>query len=215
VTRSLLAAGDTGLAPSDRLLDVVDLLDRFAPAPDGPVPPGSPWVSGRAAVAEGMRRFALEHADALERGNAMGHFTGSGAVVDAAGERTLLMFHRKLQRWLQPGGHADGDANLVAVALKEAAEETGIDGLRIDPDPIDVDVHVIPKPHPGASGSHLHLDVRFLVVAPPGAVEVANDESEELRWVTAAELADERLGLDAGTIRLFRAAFVRFASRLS
>jgi 8-oxo-dGTP pyrophosphatase MutT (NUDIX family) len=205
VDRQLLAAGDPALAPSSRLSDVVALL-RGLVEPSGPDKRAS-QMDPQALLAAGMGGFAEHHPDALVRTNAMGHFTGSAFVVDAAGERGLLLFHRKLQRWLQPGGHADGDANLVAVALREAIEETGIDGLRIDPVPIDVDVHVIPHPHPGGQGSHLHLDVRFLVIAPPEAVERGNHESEALRWVTFDELAG--LGVDAGTVRLAEAGFAR------
>jgi len=128
--------------------------------------------------------------------------------VDAAVERTLVMFHRKLQRWLQPGGHAEGDANLAGVALKEATEETGIEALRVDVLPIDLDIHEVAPP---AEGPHLHLDVRFVVIAPPGAVEQGNDESEALRWVTIDELAE--LGVDRGTLRLARAGFARAGAR--
>ena len=105
-------------------------------------------------------------ADALLRTGRPGHFTGSALVVDATATRVLLLFHTKLQRWLQPGGHADGDANLAAVALREATEETGICGLRVALPAIDLDVHEVAPP---AEDPHLHLDVRFLVVAPEGA----------------------------------------------
>ena len=96
-----------------------------------------------------------------------------------------MLFHTKLQRWLQPGGHADGDTNLAAVALREAAEEIGVSGLRIDPRPLD-------------------LDVRFLVVAPVGSVLAANHESEALRWVRWDEL--DRYDPDPGLRRLASAA---------
>ena len=109
-----------------------------------------------------------------------GHLTGSAFVVSDDGERAVLLFHRKLRRWLQPGGHADGDMNLVHVALREATEETGIDGLAVDPEPVDLDIHEV---RPPSEDAHLHLDVRFLVVAPPHAVLAANDESDAIRWV--------------------------------
>lgn len=92
---------------------------------------------------------------------------------------------------MQPGGHADGDANLAHVAWREATEETGIEGLAVVVPPIDVDVHRVAPP---GDVPHDHLDVRFLVVAPAGAEPVGNHESEALRWVTPtglAELADE------------------------
>lgn len=145
--------------------------------------------------------FFLDHPDAAERSCAVGHLTGSALVVEATGRRTLLMLHRKLGRWFQPGGHADGDANLAAVALREATEETGIDGLRVALPAIDVDVHRVQPP---GSEPHLHLDARFLVVAPAGAAEQANEESLALRWVTEDELDALDPPVDDSTRRLVR-----------
>ena len=143
------------------------------------------------------------HGAALaDRTTAPGHLTGSALVVDSDGERVLLMLHAKLRRWLQPGGHADGDHRLAGVALREATEETGIAGLRVLVPAVDVDIH--PVDHRDALAEHLHLDVRFVVVAPPGAVEVGNHESLGLRWVTWDELPD---AVDEeGILRLARAA---------
>lgn len=109
------------------------------------------------------------------------------------------MLHRKLGRWFQPGGHADGDANLAAVALKEAQEETGLDGLEVVVPAIDVDVHRVEPPREPA---HLHLDTRYLVLAPAGAHEHANEESLALRWVTEAELDELDPPVDESTRRL-------------
>ena len=135
-----------------------------------------------------------------------GHLTGSEFVVNSAGTHALLLFHRKLQRWLQPGGHADGDCNLAAVALKEATEESGIVGLRVDPLPLDLDIHVVAPPR---EDRHLHLDVRFLVVAPEGAEARINDESEGFCWLNPEQLA--AADVDEGLRRLATAGFERFA----
>ena len=91
---------------------------------------------------EQMLRFAAEHDDALLRTCEAGHFTGSALVLDALHERMLLMLHAKAGLWLQPGGHADGQADLAAVAFREATEETGIAGLRLVRPAIDLDIHV-------------------------------------------------------------------------
>lgn len=139
------------------------------------------------------------HADVAERSCLPGHLTGSALVVDATATRTLLMLHRKLGRWFQPGGHADGDANLAAVALREATEETGVAGLRVLVPAIDVDVHEV---RPPGEHAHLHLDVRFLVLAPDDPVVVANVESLALRWVSETELDQLDPPLDPGTRRL-------------
>lgn len=152
------------------------------------------------------RRRVLELVDAhhgiAERWCRPGHLTGSSFVVDPSRDACLLLFHTKLQRWLQPGGHADGDTNLARVALREAAEETGIDGLRVVVPAIDVDVHRVAPPK---EDPHLHLDVRYLVLAPAGADPVGNHESEGLRWVTPAELVD--FDVDDGLRRMAAAGF--------
>lgn len=151
----------------------------------------------QAAVRAEMLAFAAGHDDALWRTCGPGHFTGSALVVHADREQVLLLFHTKLQRWLQPGGHLDGDANLAASALREATEESGIEGLQVVVPAVDLDIHEVRPPKEEA---HLHLDVRFVVLAPEGAEVVGNHESQALRWVRPDELAG--LGADEGLVRL-------------
>ena len=165
----------------------------------GAVPPGDDALERDRLL---MAHLIEGRADAADRATRPGHLTGSAFVVDATAEHALLLFHTKLQRWLQPGGHADGDTNLAAVALREATEESGIDGLRVWPDPIDLDIHRVAPPR---EDPHLHLDVRYLVVAPSGAQPVGNAESQALRWVGESELA--AYDVDAGLLRLARSAF--------
>jgi 8-oxo-dGTP pyrophosphatase MutT (NUDIX family) len=146
--------------------------------------------------------FVARHPDPFDRRIAEGHLTGSALVVSANGDRALLLHHRKLDRWLQPGGHADlGESEGEAVALREAREETGIEGLWLHPTaprPLDVDVHDIPAR--GAEPAHEHLDLRYLVVAPESAVTArCQEETNELRWVRWDDL--EELGPDAGLRR--------------
>jgi 8-oxo-dGTP pyrophosphatase MutT (NUDIX family) len=130
-------------------------------------------------------RFTAAHDDALLRTCGPGHLTGSALVLEPVAERILLLHHRKLQKWLQPGGHADGDANLAAVALREATEETGIEHLKVVVPAIHLDVHRVEPPR---EPPHLHYDVRFLLLAREDAVAVGNHESTELRWVSLEEL---------------------------
>ena len=142
-------------------------------------------------------RWIDEHPDALQRSCTAGHLTGSALVVDADGRRIALLRHRKLRRWLQPGGHADGEANLAATALREATEETGIEGLRVAVPAVDLDVHRVEPP---GEAPHLHLDVRYLVIAPPSARLRGNHESTGLLWVAPGDLA--AYGVDDGLRRL-------------
>lgn len=187
------------------------LLDGDHPslAPSGDLMVARAVVAGFGAPElDAARRQVLgildERPDALARTCRPGHLTGSAMVLDAIGSRACLLLHRKLGRWLQPGGHADGDANLAAVALREATEETGIAGLRVDPDPVDLDVHRVDPP---GEDPHLHLDVRFLVVAPVGAEPEGNHESTGIGWFTPGEM--DRLDVDEGIVRLHRAAVQR------
>jgi len=137
---------------------------------------------------------------ALDRTTMPGHLTASAVVFNHDATETLLLFHTKLQRWLQPGGHADGEANLARVALNEATEETGIEGLEIVDPAIDIDIHRV---EPGDMEPHDHFDVRFLVFAPAGAEPVNNHESQDIRWVPFDQL--DEYDLDEGTHRLITA----------
>ena len=157
-----------------------------------------------------IRHLIEGRAESAARTTRPGHLTGSAFVVDSTATHALLLFHTKLQRWLQPGGHADGDMNLVNVAWREATEESGIEGLMIDPAPIDLDIHRVAPPKEDA---HLHLDVRFLVVAPFGAQPVANDESQAMLWVAEADLAT--YDLDPGLRRMAVAGFARARALLA
>jgi 8-oxo-dGTP pyrophosphatase MutT (NUDIX family) len=134
-----------------------------------------------------VEELVAAHADCFERTCDPGHITGSAWIVSADGERALLVHHRKLNKWLQPGGHADGQTDVAEVALREAREETGLNDLQLaDATPLDVDVHVIPAR--GADPAHEHHDIRFLFVAPEGATPIVSDESHAVRWFTGAEL---------------------------
>lgn len=157
--------------PSDSLLA---LLAHHSPADDK-----------ERGDLERMRALATQLERPFSRSQPRAHFTGSAVVVDPAGERVAMVHHAKLQRWLQPGGHAEeADAgSMEATALREASEETGC-RVRLHeraPRPLDVDVHPIParKDEP----EHLHLDVRYLVVAEnPEALAHDPNESFGARW---------------------------------
>ncbi len=133
-------------------------------------------------------QFAETHPDCLLRSCAPGHLTGSAWIVSPDRTQTLLTHHLKLDKWLQLGGHADGDADLLAVALREALEESGLVGLRALSRAIfDVDRHWIPprKADPG----HHHYDLRFAFEADPTEPLVrAHAESKGLAWVELAHV---------------------------
>jgi NUDIX domain-containing protein len=163
-------------------------------------PPNEAQLAERAA----MLAFIDAHPnDAHLRSCVPGHLTASCLLLNHAGTHALLTHHRKLKKWLQLGGHCDGDANLAHVAWLEATEESGIDGIEIDPRPVDLDIHTIPARK--SDPEHLHLDARFIARAPEGAKEVISAESIDLAWVSPAELA--QLSTDDSVTRLFELAF--------
>lgn len=133
-------------------------------------------------VAADTLRFVRGQADCLLRTCVPGHLTGSAWIVSPARDRVLLTHHRKLDKWLQLGGHADGDPDLAAVALREAREESGLTGLRlVSPLIFDLDVHVIPARR--ADPAHRHYDLRFLIEADPAEPLAISEESKDLAWV--------------------------------
>jgi 8-oxo-dGTP pyrophosphatase MutT (NUDIX family) len=123
-----------------------------------------------------------------------GHLTCSACVLDAAHARVLLLHHARLERWLQPGGHAEpGDTTPLAGALRELGEESGLEAL----EPlrgadggalVDLDVHEIPAR--GGEPAHLHYDLRYAFAADGSAEVRKSDESHALRWVDVERLAD-------------------------
>ncbi|MCD9087244.1 NUDIX hydrolase [Stenotrophomonas sp. SY1] len=129
--------------------------------------------------------------DPFSRERLAGHFTGSAWLVSADGKRALLTHHRKLQRWLQLGGHADGDRNLAAVALREAEEESGLPVLALQTGTIfDLDRHWIPER--GEVPGHWHYDVRYVVVAGEDERFAVSEESLELAWRPIMDIASEQ-----------------------
>jgi 8-oxo-dGTP pyrophosphatase MutT (NUDIX family) len=148
----------------------------------------APSDAGERRMLTNMIQFATAYENCCERSLAIGHMTGSAWVIDLDRTHVLLTHHRKLNRWLQMGGHADGDPDLRAVALREAREESGLNRLEVlQPTPFDVDVHEIPER--GTEPRHFHYDVRFLIKADRTEPLVVSEESHALAWLPLQELA--------------------------
>jgi 8-oxo-dGTP pyrophosphatase MutT (NUDIX family) len=179
--------------------ELTGLLERYAAA----------WPGERELVRRFLD-FVRSRPDCLQRSCAPGHITASAWIVSADGARCLLTRHRKLGRWLQLGGHVDGEPRVERAALREAREESGMERFELLAPPggllpLDLDVHPIPAR--AAEPAHLHWDVRFLLRAGPGQELRPSDESLELSWLAAGEL--ERYTTEASVLRLQQKAAAR------
>ena len=140
-------------------------------------------------VTERFAAFVRDYPDCFQRSLSIGHVTGSAWIVNATGDSVLLTHHRKLNRWLQPGGHADGDSDVLAVALREAMEETGLDPLEpVSAAIFDLDIHPIPAR--GTEPQHEHFDIRFLIHHSGDGAFAVSEESHDLAWVPLDSLSD-------------------------
>ena len=119
--------------------------------------------------------------DCFERSCVPGHFTGSSWLLNKDGSQALLLLHGKFDRWLQAGGHCDGDSDILGVALREAQEESGIIDIKpVSESIFDIDAHLIP-PH-GSDPAHYHYDVRFLLQVQSDEPLICSSESRDLKW---------------------------------
>ncbi|GAA5168942.1 NUDIX hydrolase [Amycolatopsis dongchuanensis] len=149
--------------------DALSTLDKWRPA-----------SAAQESLRQAFLGFLAAREDACSRSCEAGHITASAVLLDADGSRVLLTLHPRVGRWLQLGGHCEeSDPSLVEAALREAREESGIEDLRIEPEPVHLDVHPITC---SLGVPTRHFDVRFAVRAPRGAEPVRSDESDDLRW---------------------------------
>ena len=141
-----------------------------------------PFDAHEYSMCERIVKFVKENPDCFERTLLVGHITGSAFIVNKQRTHTLMTHHQKLDKWLQLGGHSDGDPNTMNVALREAEEESGLKTIaQISEDIFDVDVHKIParKNEP----AHYHYDIRFLFEADDAEKLIITNESNDLQWI--------------------------------
>ncbi len=143
----------------------------------------TPFVM-EAALVHRIISFVENNPDCFKREAPHGHITGSAWVINPGRDKVVLLHHRKHDRWFQPGGHADGETDVMNVALRETREETGLPAGAIkllDRNIFDVDIHFIP-PDNNTPG-HQHYDIRFLLEADDRLPLPGNDESYDIAWV--------------------------------
>jgi 8-oxo-dGTP pyrophosphatase MutT (NUDIX family) len=178
--------------------DALTVLSRWA----------SPTVE-QAALREEYVAHLHAHRDGTSRDCSPAHLTCGAVVLDATGDRVLLTLHAKARRWFHLGGHLEpGDPSLAAAALREATEESGAEGLVLDPVPVQLDAHEVS--FCGGLPATRHLDVRFLAVAPPGSEVAVSDESLDVAWWPVDGLPTEEASLH----QLVDLARARLAVRL-
>lgn len=145
--------------------------------------------------------FVQANPRCFERSLDIGHITGSAWIVDLDKTHVLLTHHRKLDRWLQLGGHADGDPDILNVAWREAREESGLAHVSpVSENIYDLDVHAIPAS--SKELAHFHYDVRFLFTADRHVPLVISSESKDLAWVPVVDI--EKYSVDDSIMRMVR-----------
>jgi 8-oxo-dGTP pyrophosphatase MutT (NUDIX family) len=163
----------------------------------------------RAFISRFLELLKDDHA--FQRTHLPGHITGSAWIVDETKNFVLLTHHAKLHRWLQPGGHADGDEDIYRVATREAREETGITEYKILSTTLfDIDIHIIPARLDFPE--HHHYDIRLLLEASCSASLVVTEESHAVEWVPISEIAS-RSGHNHSMQRMSEKVKVLFAAQ--
>lgn len=135
-------------------------------------------------MVEDVISFVESTPNCFENRHAHGHITASAWIVDEDRKKTGLVHHKKLNKWMQPGGHSDGNSDTAQESLREATEEFGDIGLElVTEDIFDVDIHPIPEDKKRGLGKHLHYDIRFLIRGDSSKDPILSDESHEAAWI--------------------------------
>jgi 8-oxo-dGTP pyrophosphatase MutT (NUDIX family) len=181
--------------------------DRFLALLDAHQPADAKEIADIALI----RRMAARIDNLMDQRQREGHITGGALVMDAHSGRFLLHFHKKLNRWLQFGGHAEvSEPDPSHTALRESCEESGLSDLRfLVAHPVDIDVHSIPAR--GDQPEHLHLDFRYVLLTnTPHQVSVPADESPHFRWLATDDLRTADIHIDPALRRLIAKAVALF-----
>jgi len=147
--------------------------------------------------------FVKEHENCFDRSLSKGHITGSAWLIDTDASHVFFTHHKKLNQWFQPGGHSDGDPNTLAVSMREASEESGIEDVFIQPvhnSIFDIDIHTIPanKREP----EHLHYDIRFLLETDKSHPLKISEESNEIAWIPLNDI--EKYSTETSILRMLK-----------
>lgn len=121
-----------------------------------------------------------------------GHITGSALLLNLTGDQVLMNYHKGLNKWLHFGGHADGEEDIFAVAIRETMEESGLTAFKpVSPSIIDIDIHSIPANPNKNEPAHEHFDIRYIMrMTTEDKTPVISPESVKLQWMTFDEASD-------------------------
>lgn len=159
-------------------------------------------------TADKLLHFISNTPSCFSRNNQEGHITGSAWLINPKGDKALLTLHHKLKRWMQTGGHADGNPDTLEVALREAEEESGITGIQpVSREIFDIDIHLIPARPAKGEPEHYHYDVRYLLRAPHEEFAIS-DESDALAWWTEEDFFTRSAELDSSVQRMAQRYFL-------
>jgi 8-oxo-dGTP pyrophosphatase MutT (NUDIX family) len=177
--------------PHEASLNPKKLLERY-----------SSWAPYQRFCRKTMLHFLADYPH-FSRESHIGHFTASAFLLNPKGTHALLLHHKKLGLWVQPGGHCDGEKDLLKVALQETREETGLEATAVSTQIFDLDIHWIPPQK--AELGHFHFDVRFLLQAPSEKFQ-NNHESLDMCW---SPLRKPKADIDDSLRRMFDLASSR------
>lgn len=170
---------------------LLDLLNKYNPVTD---------IKHQVAAKQQIIKFVNENSNCFERELTTGHITSSAWLLDKSLSKVLLMHHAKFDFWCQLGGHCDGDADVLAVAIKEAQEESGANNIvPVSQEIFDLDVHHIPEMK--SVPEHYHYDVRFLLKIASDELALGNNESKAIQWFAKHEQLPTNL---ESIMRMFR-----------
>lgn len=162
-----------------------------------------PYDSHEKSMTQQVIDFVNSTPDCFDNRHPIGHVTASAWIIDIQEQMTGLVHHRKLNKWLQTGGHSDGSSDTPQEALREAQEEFGIEGLELHSEDIyDIDVHPVPADKKRGLDNHLHYDIRFLITGNSSIEPVVSDESHEAKWVPVSKVHE--LNSEEGIIRMVK-----------
>lgn len=156
--------------------NLIDELNAYSPSPEE-----EKFIPQFLDLLKSPRCFYRDHFD-------RGHITASALLLNETGDKILMNHHKSLNRWLAFGGHCDGEEDVLAVAIRETMEESGLTSFKpISPNIVDIDIHTIPANPKRNEPEHDHYDISYVMQMTGDQKPIISDESINLQWMTFDE----------------------------